>query len=207
MVWLLLVIGLIAAGFAAQREMRTSHWQARELSRLAATLTYTLEPGPSDALVYPGAGPFDKRLGYSDLDEFLPRLLKRNYLIQSQVRFSAPLMTYVERGLFVPYTEKIQAGLSISDCRAEPLYQFTYPQQSYQRFDAIPPVVVNSLLFIENRDLLDPAQPQANPAVDWPRFAKAAWSQVAKCCICPDRRPAAAPWPPSWKNTATPLTG
>ncbi|WP_431701874.1 transglycosylase domain-containing protein [Pseudomonas sp. BR20] len=185
MVWLLLVIGLIAAGFAAQREMRTSHWQARELSRLAATLTYTLEPGPSEALVYPGAGPFDKRLGYSDLDEFLPRLLKRNYLIQSQVRFSAPLMTYVERGLFVPYTEKIQAGLSISDCRAEPLYQFTYPQQSYQRFDAIPPVVVNSLLFIENRDLLDPAQPQANPAVDWPRFAKAAWSQVAKLLHLP----------------------
>ncbi|MFY0750092.1 transglycosylase domain-containing protein [Pseudomonas sp. NFX5] len=185
MAWLLLVIGLIAAGFAAQREMRTSHWQARELSRLAATLNYRLEPGPSDAVVYPGDGPFDKRLGYSDLDEFLPRLLKRNYLVQSQVRFSPPLMTYAERGLFVPYGEKIQAGLSISDCRAEPLYRFTYPQQSYQRFDAIPPVVVNSLLFIENRDLLDPAQPQANPAVDWPRFARAAWSQVAKLLHLP----------------------
>ncbi|SFS25461.1 transglycosylase domain-containing protein [Pseudomonas sp. NFACC42-2] len=185
MVWLLLVIALIAAGFAAQREMRTAQWQARELSRLAATLHYTLEPGASDAIVYPGDGPFDKRLGYSDLDQFLPRLLKRNYLIQRQVRFSAPLMSYVERGLFVPYAEKIQAGLSIYDCRAEPLYQFTYPQHAYQDFSAIPPVVVNSLLFIENRELLDPAQPQANPAVDWPRFAKAAWSQVARLLHLP----------------------
>ncbi|RMT89454.1 hypothetical protein ALP39_03428 [Pseudomonas marginalis pv. marginalis] len=185
MVWLLLVIALIAAGYAAQREMRTSHWQAQKLSHLAATLGYTLEPGPSDAMVYPGDGPFDKRLGYSDLDEFLPRLLKRNYLIQSQVRFSAPLMAYTERGLFVPYAEKIQAGLSINDCRAEPLYHFTYPQQSYQDFAAIPPVVVNSLLFIENRELLDPAQPEANPAVDWPRFAKAAWSQIAKLLHVP----------------------
>ncbi len=185
MVWLLLVIALIAAGYAAQREMRTSHWQAQKLSHLAATLGYTLEPGPSDAMVYPGDGPFDKRLGYSDLDEFLPRLLKRNYLIQSQVRFSAPLMAYTGRGLFVPYAEKIQAGLSINDCRAEPLYHFTYPQQSYQDFAAIPPVVVNSLLFIENRELLDPAQPEANPAVDWPRFAKAAWSQIAKLLHVP----------------------
>ncbi|WP_308583105.1 transglycosylase domain-containing protein [uncultured Pseudomonas sp.] len=184
-VWLLLVIALIAAVFFAQREMRTAHWQARELSRLAATLSYRVEPGASDAMVYPGDGPFDKRLGYSALDEFLPRLLKRNYLIQRQVRFSAPLMSYAKHGLFVPYAEKIQAGLSISDCRAAPLYQFTYPQQSYQHFAAIPPVVVNSLLFIENRDLLDPAQPQANPAVDWPRFAKAAWSQVARLLHLP----------------------
>ena len=185
MVGLLLVIALIAAGFAAHREVRTSQWQARELSRLAATLSYTVEPGASDAIAYPGEGPFDKRLGYSDLGQFLPRLLKRNYLIQSQVRFSAPLMAYTEHGLFVPYAEKIQAGLSINDCRAEPLYQFTYPQRAYQRFDAIPPVVVNSLLFIENRDLLDPAQPLANPAVDWPRFAKAAWSQIAKLLHLP----------------------
>jgi hypothetical protein len=44
------------------------------------------QPGPSDAIVYPGDGPFDKRLGYSALGEFLPRLLKRDYLINEQVR-------------------------------------------------------------------------------------------------------------------------
>ncbi|QJI30809.1 penicillin-binding protein [Pseudomonas sp. ADAK18] len=185
MFWLLLVMGLIALGYAASREMRTSQWQAREFSRVAATLTYDLQPGPSDAIVYPGAGPFDQRLGYSALGDFLPRLLKRDYLIQSQTRFSDALMDYTRHGLFVPYAEKIQAGLSITDCRATSLYQFSYPQQFYPTFASIPPVVINSLLFIENRDLLDPAQPRANPAVDWPRFAKAAWSQVAKLLHLP----------------------
>lgn len=46
MLWLLLVMGLIALGFAASREVRTSKWQAREFSRLAATLTYSVQPGP-----------------------------------------------------------------------------------------------------------------------------------------------------------------
>ena len=185
MIWLLLVIGLIAAGFAANREMRTSYWQARELSRLAKTLNYQVQPGASDAIVYPGDGPFDKRLGYSALGEFLPRLIKRDYLIQQQARFSSALLDYSQYGLFIPYPEKIQAGLSITDCRGAPLYRFTYPQQAYQHFTDIPPVIVNSLLFIENRDLLDPAQPQANPAVDWPRFAKAAWSQIARLLHLP----------------------
>lgn len=183
--WLLLLIALIALGFAAAREMRTSKLQAREFSRLAADLSYSLEPGPSDAVLYPGAGPFDRRLGYSALGEFLPRLLKRGYLIDAQTRFSPALMDYSKSGFFVPYTEKIQAGLSITDCRAAPLYQFNYPQQLYESFASIPPLVVHSLLFIENRDLLAPKPAEANPAVDWPRFAKAAWSQIARLLHLP----------------------
>ncbi|WPN52881.1 transglycosylase domain-containing protein [Pseudomonas sp. P9_2] len=178
--WLILLMALIALGFAANREIHTARWQAREFSQWAAKLTYSLAPGASDAIVYPGAGPFDQRLGYSALGEFLPRLLKRNYLIQSQVRFSEALMDYSQHGLFIPYAEKIQAGLTITDCRAAPLYQFNYPTQLYARFDDIPSLMVNSLLFIENRELLAAEPAQANPAVDWPRFAKAAWSQLAR---------------------------
>ncbi|MBD9590398.1 penicillin-binding protein [Pseudomonas sp. PDM03] len=183
--WLLVLIILIALGLAAVREMRTSKFQSREASKYAATLSYELKPGPSDAIRYPGAGPFDLRLGYSSLGEFLPRLIKRDYVVAAQTRFSQPLMDYTDKGFFVPYAEKIQAGLSITDCRAAPLYQYKYPQQLYSSFDAIPPVVVSSLLFIENRFLLDPRQPRANPAVDWPRFGMAAWSQVAKMLHMP----------------------
>jgi membrane peptidoglycan carboxypeptidase len=182
---LLLLIILIVLGLAAAKEMRTSKFQAREVSKYAASLSYDVQPGPSDAIRYPGAGPFDLRLGYSSLDEFLPRLLKRDYVISSQTRFSPALMNYSDKGLFVPYAEKIQAGLLITDCRAAPLYQYKYPQQLYSSFAAIPPVVVNSLLFIENRFLLDPRQPLANPAVDWPRFGMAAWSQIAKLMHLP----------------------
>ncbi|WQG58768.1 transglycosylase domain-containing protein [Pseudomonas sp. RTB3] len=185
LMWLVVVIALVALGWSASNEMRTSRLQAEHLSPFAASLDYRVEPGASDAIIYPGAGPFDQRLGYSALDEFLPRLLKRNYLIAAQARFSPALMAYAQRGLYVPYAEKVQAGLSLTDCHAEPLYSFTYPQQLYSSFAAIPPLVVHSLLFIENRDLLDPQQPLANPAVDWPRFAKAALSQVAKLFALP----------------------
>lgn len=183
--WLLLLIIAVVVGLAASKEMRTSRFQAREVSKFAKTLSYELKPGPSDAIHYPGAGPFDLRLGYSSLGEFLPRLLKRDYVISAQTRFSPALMNYTDKGLFVPYAEKIQAGLSITDCKAAPLYQFNYPQQLYSSFEAIPPVVVNSLLFIENRFLLDPRQPLANPAVDWPRFGMAAYTQVAKMLHLP----------------------
>ncbi|MHA6128725.1 transglycosylase domain-containing protein [Pseudomonas fluorescens group sp. PF-1] len=183
--WLLILIIAIVVGLAASKEMRTSRFQSREISKFAQTLSYELKPGPSDAIHYPGAGPFDLRLGYSSLGEFLPRLLKRDFVIEAQTRFSPALMNYTDRGLFVPYSEKIQAGLSITDCRAAPLYQYHYPQQLYSSFASIPPVVVNSLLFIENRFLLDPRQPLANPAVDWPRFGMAAWSQVAKLLHVP----------------------
>lgn len=182
---LILLVALVAIGVAAYDEFRTSELQSREFSKLASTLTYSLQPGPSDAIIYPGDGPFDKRLGYSALGEFLPRLLKRDYLISEQVKFSPALMNYVDHGLFAPYIEKIQAGLSITDCRGDTLYQYNYPQHLYPDFAAIPPVMVNSLLFIENRDLLDTQDPRNNPAVDWPRFAKAAYSQVAKYLALP----------------------
>ena len=178
--WVVMVMGVGALAAAAMLESRSSRLQALEFSRFAAKLSYSMQPGPSDSMRYPGDGPFDKRLGYSSLGEFLPRLLKRDYLVTEQVRFSPDLLAYSKRGLFVPYQEKTQAGLSITDCRGTDLYQFRYPQQFYPNFAAIPPLIVHSLLFIENRDLLDPEQPLANPAVDWPRFVKAAISQVSK---------------------------
>jgi membrane peptidoglycan carboxypeptidase len=183
--WVVVAVGGVALGAAVAVESRSSRLQAREFNRYAASLDYTVQPGPSDTVVYPGDGPFDKRLGYSSLDEFVPRLLKRDYLISRQPRFSQQLLRYSQRGFFVPYQEKSQAGLSLTDCRGAPLYEFRYPQQLYPDFAAIPPVVVQSLLFIENRNLLDPDQPLANPAVDWPRFVRAAWSQVAKLLALP----------------------
>ncbi|MBD8476279.1 penicillin-binding protein [Pseudomonas sp. CFBP 8770] len=183
--WLLVLITAAALAYAIYAEMRTSRLQAREFSRWATSLTYDVQPGPSEAIVYPGEGPFDKRLGYSALGDFIPRLLKRNYVVERQTHFSPALMRYAGHDLFVPYQEKPQAGLVITDCRGDPLYLYRYPQQLYTEFAQIPPVMVNSLLFVENRGLLDSPEPLLNPAVDWPRFAKAAWSQVAKMFALP----------------------
>ena len=180
LLWLFVLLALLALGLLGYQEIISSRWQAREFSRYAATLNYQLQPGPSDAILFPRSGPFDKRLGYVELPALIERLQARHFLVSRQARFSPALLDYSQRGFFPPYAEKVQAGLSISDCRGEPLYQFQYPQQLYASFEAIPPLVVDSLLFIENRHLLDTEQPLANPAVDWPRFAKAALSQIGK---------------------------
>ena len=178
--WPLLVLLLIALGIVAYRELTTARLQAREFSRYAASLSYRVEPGPSPAILFPSDGPFDKRLGYAHLPLLLERLQQRQFLITAQARQSDALRAYAGHGFFPPFAEKMQAGLAISDCRGDPLYLFRYPQQLYPQFSDIPPLVVSSLLFIENRHLLAADQPLANPAVDWPRFARAALSQVGK---------------------------
>ncbi len=178
--WLLLLVLLAVGAWLVREEMRTSRLQAQEFSRYASTLTYQVQLGPSDAILFPKEGPFDKRQGYTYLPMMLERLQARGFAVQQQARFSPALLDYTRRGFFPPFVEKSQTGLSISDCRGTPFYEFHYPQQRYLAFSDIPPLVVSSLLFIENRHLLDPAYPQANPAVDWPRFIMAAASQVGK---------------------------
>lgn len=183
-VWLFLLLVAVILALLAREEMRHAWLQSREISRYAATLDYRLGDGPSPAILFPRDGPFDKRLGYAHLPAMLQRLEQRGYEIRQQVRFSPALLEYTQHGLFPPYREKVQAGLDIRDCRNEPLYTFRYPQQLYGAFDEIPPLLVSSLLFIENRHLLD-ASPLANPAVDWPRFAKAALTQAGKVLDVP----------------------
>ena len=39
--------------------------------------------------------------------------------------------------------------------RAEPLYEARTPERVFESFDAIPPLIVGTLLFVENRDILD----------------------------------------------------
>ncbi|WP_111415311.1 transglycosylase domain-containing protein [Billgrantia lactosivorans] len=181
---LLLLFGVSLATLLVA-EAKTSHFQAQEFSRYAATLRYTLEPGSSGRIQFPDHGPFDQRLGYTVLPEIEARLLSRGYEIAEQASFSPALLDYTRRGFFPPYAEKTQAGLHIEECRGDSLYRFRHPQRHYPSFDAIPPLVLQTLLFIENRQLLDESTPYANPAVDWPRFTKAALSQVGKALDLP----------------------
>lgn len=178
--WLLVLLLLIVAVGLLTYEMRTSWLQSREIPRYANSLTYSLETSPSEAIRFPVHGPFDQRLGYARLPELLTRLKKQHFMVTQQVQFSPALQQYTEHGLYPPYLEKTQAGLFIGDCRREPIYDYVYPQRHYANFASIAPLVVNTLLFIENRDLLSSDFPAINPAVDWPRFTKAALSQLGR---------------------------
>ncbi|EWC40067.1 transglycosylase domain-containing protein [Stutzerimonas stutzeri] len=171
---------LAGAGYLGWQELESSRWQSQWLSRYAAELNFSVRPGPSPRIRFPEDGPFDRRLGYVDLPHFIERLAQRNFRIEQQARFSRALFDYTRRGFFAPYPENSRAGLTINDCRGLPLYANSYPRQYYERFEDIPPLLVMSLLFIEDRGLLDASRPNANPAVDWPRFTKAAISQLEK---------------------------
>jgi membrane peptidoglycan carboxypeptidase len=181
--WILLgmlFLGIGAVLAAVAYEMQTSKLQARKISRYAASLRYSLKPGPSDTIVYPGSGPSDKRLGYSRLPQLLDRVRSRGMEVAYQTRFSPALVEYTSKGFFAPYREKAQAGLNITDCRGASVYQALYPRYVYASFDAVPPLILQSLLFIENRELLDTARPYLNPAVDWERFTRAIVHEAAK---------------------------
>lgn len=174
----LLVIGFAAAVWVVADEARTSRRQAERLAAFDRKLHYAVQPGPSDAIRFPGDGPYDRRLGYHALPQFLARLTAQDWKITAQARMSSALIDVIDRGLFAPYAEKNQAGLELLDCRAEPMFTKRVPHRAYSRFDAIPPLVVDALLFIEDRDLLDAQRPQMNPAINWSRLSRALVDQV-----------------------------
>ncbi len=58
--------------------------------------------------------------------------------------------------LYPIYHEKDQAGIDIADDAGRSLYGFQDPRRIYPDFASpIPPLVVQTVLFIENRHMLD----------------------------------------------------
>lgn len=169
-----MTLGLAAvAGAAVWQEAQTSRFQAEVLARYGRDLTWRVEPGPNPDIRFPGPGPYDQRLGYASLPTFVERLIAADYRVDLQARPSAALRDYIDFGGFAPYPEKTSAGISIRDQMGNPLYDSRYPERTYAGFNEVPKLVANTLLFIENRELLDPTYPFRNPAVEWDRFALA----------------------------------
>lgn len=174
-----LVLVVVAAGSAyAVYETRTSTLQAKIFAGMMKDVGYRMEKGPSDAIRFPAESPYDARLGYSHLPAFLGKLHTRDYVVEEQSRMSPKMLQLADYGLFASYREKTRAGLEILDCRSQPLFGSRFPERHYERFDDAPQLLVQSLLFIENRELLDPAYPKRNPAVEWDRFSKAVFDKT-----------------------------
>ena len=169
---LLIALGVVAYIFLRD-ELPSSTLQARYLSALGSQLSFTVEPGPSTLIRYPATGPYDLRLGYVGLPGFIQRLRARGFAITAQARISPKLAEVVDHGFFPIYHEKMQAGLRLFDQAGHVVYSTTVPAHVYRSFDDIPPLVLQTLLFIENRELFDARYPQRNPAVEWDRFGLA----------------------------------
>ena len=154
-------------------EMQTSTLQAGPFSWSARRLHYAVAPGPSDSIRFPAAGPYDERLGYSRLPRLLERLAAHGYVVDRQARSSHLLTRFTDLGLFPIYRVKTQAGLTLLGCGGGTVCALAYPKHAYRDFASVPPLVAQSLLFIENRELLDPRYPRRNPAVEWDRLGYA----------------------------------
>jgi membrane peptidoglycan carboxypeptidase len=180
---LYIIVGLIIIVFVVarlvQEEVKTSKFQARYLSEISKQLSFKLAPGPSTSIRYPEYGPYDERLGYTLLPDSIERLKKSGFSIAYQAS-SSPMMTELaDYGLFNIYHEKTQAGLRITDKSGQLVFNTVYPTYGYPNFQAIPPLVLDTLLFIENRELLNEEHVTVNPAIEWDRLGFAGLQLMA----------------------------
>jgi membrane peptidoglycan carboxypeptidase len=189
LILVLLMLLTVAVGWA-YNESRTSAMQARVFAKIAKKISYKVEKGPSNAIRFPHDSPYDERLGYANMPDYLGKLKERDYAIEAQARISPKMIELADMGLFATYREKTKVGLEILDCKSQPLFAARYPERFFDGFEQAPALLVKSLLFIENRELLDTTYPKRNPAVEWDRFGKAVFDKSLNVFTGSDQRSA-----------------
>ena len=181
--WAILALCAIVLVWAGLTEARTSYLQSWLFSHLDRRINFAVHPGPDPTVQFPRHGPYDERLGYVELPRFVTALSAHGYAVDSEAQWSPDLARAVHAGACPIYREKDQAGLRIYDRNGDRVYGTQFPDRAYRDFAAIPPVVVDSLSFIEDRYLFDPRYPNRNPAIEWKRFLLAAAGRIGRLVI------------------------
>jgi membrane peptidoglycan carboxypeptidase len=164
---------VFSAGLVAL-DLQSSWAESRILPIIDRRATFSIKPGASRQQDRPTkTGPYDERLGYSQNLELIGKLQKAGFQIEAQASDSPTSRFLTRMGLDPVYREKDQAGLLLLDHTGQPFYESQYPRRVYPDFASIPPLVVQTLLFIENREMLDASYPDRNPAIQWGRFTQA----------------------------------
>src|ERR1700761_1038776 len=96
--WATALAGCFLVGWGIATEVRTSYLQSRLLSRWAADMKFTVQPGPSEDIRFPKSGPYDERLGYAQLPSFIEALSARHFVVMRQAQWSPPLQRFVDEG-------------------------------------------------------------------------------------------------------------
>jgi membrane peptidoglycan carboxypeptidase len=169
-----------AAACATAFEARTSWLQAHLLARYAQSLNFHDGRGSSADIAFPRFGPYDRSFGYALIPQFTQRLRSEGFAIASQARMSPDMLAVARLGLYPPYREKDQAGLVLRDADGVRFYAASFPSSIYADFASVPPLLVHTLLYIEDRRLLDAAEPMRNPALAWGRFSRALFDQLRR---------------------------
>lgn len=167
-----LIVALLLLGVGIA-ETRTSFLQSLLFTQMADRMHFHVEAGASKSIVFPAHGPFDERLGYTRLPDYVAALSTKGFVVERQAQSSSTLMLFQRMGGFAPYKEKTSTGLTLQDAQGEPIFAYRQPGNIYASFDEVPDLVRQSLLFVENRELLDFSHPRRNPAVEWDRLGLA----------------------------------
>ena len=169
---------LLLAGLGAAVEMHTSLLQSLLFSWRADGMTYVLRAGASGQAQFPHSGPYDARLGYEQLSQFIQALTLRGFVIEQQAHVSPAMERFIATGGYAIYREKSRAGLTLLGRDGKPLFSRQYPRRAFVDYPAVPPLVVQMLLFLEDRHLLD-EDAHRNPAIEWQRFVLALGGRLA----------------------------
>src|SRR5258706_2467658 len=170
--WWLGIFLIVAAAIFV--EIQTSLLQSWFFTSTNERVFYTLEDGASRQILFPHSAPFDDRRGYSKLPQFQAKLAAQGYRVSQQTRQSETMLTLLEHGISPPYVERPDTGLEITGADGELLFRYAQADFLFQKIDDIPPSLVKTLLFLENRDLDRPATSWQNPVIEWDRMLKAA---------------------------------
>jgi Transglycosylase len=147
--------------------------QAHLFSYAAHRMTFHVAAGPGAIPGLHAPGPYDIRLGHALLPRAIENLKRAGYVQTSHSEVSDYVRRGIERGIPPIYREKIQAGLRLEDGQGVMLYQSTTPRELYPNYVAIAPLMVETLLFAENRQILEESLPYSNPTVEWERLSRA----------------------------------
>lgn len=170
---LIIVLCFLAIYFLFAYELRYAGLQSYWLHKAAKRSTFKVVEGKSERIKFPLAGPYDLRAGYSKIPEFTNRLEAANFLLSSQAQISSRHSNLIALGIYPLFREKDQFGLRVYDTNDKRLYRYDTPERIFTSFSQIPPLILNSLLFIEDRNLLSKTADSYNPAVEWDRFGRA----------------------------------
>ena len=158
-------------------EARTSVLQSWLFTAINKRISFELGDGRSSHIAFPRPAPFDDRRGYSKLSDFQSRLEKQGYQFQEQARQSETLAGLIRHGIAPPYAEPPETGMivhGVNEGNGPPLFQYAQSEFLFKSIGDIPPLLVKTLLFLENRDLDQPKASWQSPVIEWDRMLKAA---------------------------------
>ena len=112
-----------------------THLDSLFFHRAVANFSFQIKPGASPAVLFPRAGPYDRRLGYADMPSLIQHLQARNFEIVRQAVQSSALLRFTDRVGHAVYHEKSQAGLVLKDSSGDTLEAASYPSAVYRSFE------------------------------------------------------------------------